>query len=660
MRISSLFICVLFWLSLATAQVGRGPIAAPSAPPLPSPIDRAFRGLVQLRVDASDTEHGVFRVTESIPVQSPGEMVLLYPEWETTSHSATASVLELAGLHIESGGHEVPWRRDPFNVHAFHVSVPGGAQTLSIRFDYLPRAGGEIRPEMIDVQWQRMVLYPAGWYVRDIPVAASLKVPTGMHVFTALILAKSQNGKAPLLLAFAAEPLDRLVDAPAYAGRYVRQFDLSSAPQPPVHLDVVADAESDLPIESAAVKQLRTLITQAAMVFGPAPFLHYEALVSLSDRLSPGGGQEHLEEGENNLPAHFFTDNAQQLGNRDLIAHEYVHAWNGRFRQPAGLWSPTFNQPTDPSLLWVYEGQTEFWGRVLAARSGMRTLQETLDKLALDAEVAANRPGREWKNLADSTLDPLYMAGRSPVWRDWQRREDYYPEGVLLWLDVDARLRELSDGKASLDDFARRFFVAHDRLEPTSTYTFEDVCASLNSLAVSNWKSFLNEHLVTHDTGAAIAGLRRAGWKLAYSSKPTETFLQAEAEAGVTDLSRSIGLQAGESGTIRSVVWDGPAFRAGLKPGTEITKINGQAFTSALLVSAVERSAQSPIRLLVRSGGSSREVTIPYSGPLMYPTIERIPGTKDLLTPLLTARVKHRKRFVLLACKSARGYANVL
>lgn len=636
MRLATL--CLLsFFVGSMSGQVGVGPVWSPSAASLPMPVDHAFDGVIKLSV-AADAKHGVFHVTESIPVQVPGEMVLFYPEWETTSHSATASAVELAGLHIMVGGQELPWQRDPFDVHAFHVKAPSGAHSFELHFDYLPKAGGEIRPEMVDVQWQRMLLYPAGWYARDLPVIASLRLPANLHTFTSLSVTKSEvvPGTSEQVQTFAIEMLDRLIDAPVYAGRYVRQVDLGSANQSRVRLDVVADAESDLAVRPESLTQLRALLVQTEKVFGPPPFSHYEVLVSLSDDL-PAGGLEHLEEGENNLPAQFFTDYAHQLSNRDLIAHEYVHVWNGRYRQPEGLWSPTFNQPTDPSLLWVYEGQTEFWGRVLAARSGMRSYQETLDKLALDASLVGNRPGREWKNLADSTIDAVYMPGHSPAWRDYQRREDYYPEGVLLWLDVDAKLRELSGGSAGLDQFAQRFFAVHQRSEATSTYTFQDVCAALNSLVAFDWNSFLQRHLLTHSTAEVMAGLTRAGWRLVYTPIPTESFQQEEQEAGVTDVSTSVGFQVRGNGILKSVVWNGPAFQAGLAPGGKVIRVNGETFTPSVLLAAIQASNRSPIKLFVRAGGSETQVTIPYAGTLLYPHIERIPETQDYLTPLLSA-----------------------
>jgi len=278
---------------------------------------------------------------------------------------------------------------------------------------------------------------------------------------------------------------------------------------------------------------------------------------------------------------------------------------------------------------------TEFWGRVLAARAGLRTTQQTLDKLALDAALVANRGGREWKTLADSTLDVLYMPGHAVTWRDWQRREDYYPEGVLLWLDVDARLRELTRNNVSLDQFAQLFFATRGSVERISTYSFQDVCDTLNKLAPADWKSFLNQHLFTHASSEAIAGLAPAGWQPTYTSVPTETFLQDEADADIINLDDSIGAQLRPNGSVRSVMWNGPAFRAGLAPDIHVVTVNGQPFTSAVLLSAIADSASSPISLTLQDGENHRDVIVSYAGPLRYPHLERIPNTPDGLASLL-------------------------
>jgi predicted metalloprotease with PDZ domain len=619
----------------AAAQVGTGPVALPAPPALPQAVDAPFRGTIELAVQATDTAHQVFSVHETIPVQKTGDMVLLYPEWETGSHAPTASVIELAGLIVHVDGKRVEWRRDSVDMHAFHVGVPTGASTVALDFQFLsPARNNWLLPDMVVVPWHRMLLYPAGWYARDITVAVALTLAQGLHPFTSLAFDHADDGT----LRFQAVTLERLVDAPVYAGRYWQRLTLTTDASAPVNLDLVADAPTDLAIAPVELDRMKTLVAQTLKVFGQGPYRHYDAIVALSDQLPSAGGIEHLEEGENNLPAAYFRNTDKQLNNRDLIAHELVHAWNGRWRQPADLWSPNLNQAVEGSLLWVYEGQTEFWGRVLAARSGLRDRQQTLDKLALDADFVTNRDGRGWKTLQDSTNDATYMAGHPVSWRDWQRREDYYSEGVLLWLDVDARLRELSGGKRGLDDFALRFFKWDDGHGSTKTYTFNDVCAGLNAVAPDDWPTFLRRHLDTHATVDALAGLARAGWKLTYNDTPSETFRQDETDAGASNLDDSIGLRIDTDGRIASVLWNGPAFRAGLSPGARISQVNGKLFSMAALVDAVRVCPTQPLTVAFDAGSGKKTVPISYTGGLRYPHLERIAGIPDRLSVLLRTR----------------------
>lgn len=621
----------------SAAQVGVGPTAAPMPPALPTPLDRSFDGAIELAVDATDTDHQIFSVREAIPVQATGDTVLLYPEWETASHAPTATVAELAGLEVLADGRAIEWTRDPVDMHAFHIDVPQGASSITLTFQFLASAQAHLlRPDMAIIPWQRLLLYPAGWYARDIPVSATLTLPPGLTPFTALAFHTIADGT----LRFQPVTLEQLIDAPVYSGAYTRRVMLKGDAASPVALDLLADAKDNLSITAPEVERMKALIDQGLRTFGAAPYRHYDAIVTLSDVLSPdggGGGIEHLEEGENNLPARYFTHASEQLNNLDLIAHEFVHAWNGRWRQPVDLWSPNFNRPVGGSLLWVYEGQTEFWGRVLAARAGLRDRQQTLDKLAMDAAMVASRSGQRWKSLQDSTNDAVYMAKHHVSWPDWQRREDYYSEGVLLWLDVDARLRELSHGERGIDDFAHAFF-AKDSAQPTRTYTFQDVCNALDKIAPDDWAVFLNKHLYSHSADEAIAGLARAGWALVYTNTPTEVFRQDEEESGATRLDYSIGLQVNPDGRVRSVGWDSPAFRVGLSPGSKLLEVNGQPFSTRGLLAAVASAASMPPRLRVDINGDSRVVALDYRGGLRYPHLVRIEGTTDWLSALLDSR----------------------
>lgn len=605
----------------------------PYPAPIVAPRDIAFAGTITLAVDATDTRHKVFGVHESIPVQAPGPMTLLYPAWESASHAETAAVVNLAGLVIHAEGKRIAWQRDPVNVHAFHIDVPTGARTIDLEFQYVTRAAdAQLLPDSALLQWHRVLLYPAGWFARNIPVAATLKLPHGLHGFSALEVERSMDDTT----VYKPTSLETLTDSPVVASRYVRQINLAPDGAPPFRLDLLAERPADLAETPEDLAALRALIDQTGHVFGVPHYTHYDALVTLSDQFS-AGGIEHLESAEDNLPADYFTHPDQQLNNRDLIAHEYVHSWNGRFRQPADLWVPTLNEPMRDSLLWVYEGQTEFWGRVLAARSGMRSPQETLDKLALDAAVVAERPGRAWKSLADSSLDPLFVIGHSVPWRDWQRREDYYPEGVMLWLYVDALIREKSGDHKSLDDFAHAFFAIDGGSRITKTYTFNDVCAALNSVTPYDWAGFLRARLDSQKADV-LDGLALDGWRLTFTDTPTETFRQDEIDSGVSNLSYSIGLAVTKSGDVRTVAWHGPAFDAGLAPGARIRSVNGKPFAPEVLEAAVRASADVPIELGYEADGRSVSASIPYQGSLLYPRLERIAGSKDRLTALLSPR----------------------
>lgn len=616
--------------SLAQTSAATLPQPLPYPAPIVAPRDMPFNGTVTLAVDATDMAHKLFVVRENLPVQASGPLTLLYPAWEDASHAETISMANLAGLVVSIDGKAVEWQRDAVDMHAFHIDVPDGARSVDVEFQYLTRASDAVMtPNLVDVPWQRLLLYPAGWFARDISFATRLKLPAGFQAFTSLDVDRVSDGT----VIYKPASLEALTDSPVYASRYWRRVKLTSNDVPPVWLDMLADNPGSLAATNDDLTRLRRLLEQTRQLLGPAHYAHYDAMVTLSDAFS-AGGIEHLESGEDNLPANYFTESAQQLNNSDLIAHEYVHSWNGKFRRPADLWTPTLNVPMRDSLLWVYEGQTEFWGRVLAARSGQRTKQETLDKLALDAAIVDTRVGRRWKTLQDSNNDPVYMVGHAVTWRDWQRREDYYPEGVMLWLDVDAEMRERSKGRKGLDDFAHAFFDVENGSRITSTYTFEQVCETLHQVVPYDWRRFLQSRLDAHDAGV-LDGLALMGWQLVYTDTPTATFVQDEAEAGAINLMYSIGLSISSKGDVRAVSWHGAAFDAGMAPGARIISVDGEPYSSDRMRTAVKSAAHTPIEIRYEADGQTRIAELAYDGTLRYPRLERIPGSVDRLSVLL-------------------------
>jgi predicted metalloprotease with PDZ domain len=622
----------IIFLPLCTFAQNSEPMAQPIVDTIPPARDVPWPGVIALSVDASDNIHGILRIRETIPVSAPGPLTLLYPKWLPGTHAPGGPIAALAGIEFNAGGRPLPWRRDPVDVFAFHLEVPAGTARVEAQFQFLAPTDKEqgriaTTPDMTDLEWNTVVLYPAGHYACQINIEASLKLPDGWKAGTALELA-GQEGST---LRFKPVTLDTLVDSPVYAGRYFRVETLA----PGVRLNIVADQPEQLDATEEQLQVHRNLVTQAVKLFGAQHYDHYDLLLALSSREGKIG-LEHHRSSENATPAGYFTEWKDLMPWRDLLPHEYTHSWNGKYRRPADLWTPDYRTPMQDTLLWVYEGQTEFWGQVLAARSGMLSKDDMLAQLAYEAARLDTDPGRRWRPLQDTTADPIVAQRRPKAWRSWQRSEDYYREGLLIWLDADSLIRERSHGQRSLDDFARAFFGVHDRDWGELTYTFDDVVSALNQVQGNDWAAFLRARLDQVSDHAPLDGFTRGGYRLAYTNTPTEYFKAREKLDKTTDLLFSGGFVLGKEGEITEVAWDSPAFNAGLTVGSKLIAVNDRALDTDELKAAI-KSRKSPLRLLLRTGDVFRTTELRYDGGLRYPTLEKTasaPGTLDaLLSP---------------------------
>ncbi|HKD24190.1 MAG TPA: hypothetical protein VKB71_19375 [Rhizomicrobium sp.] len=608
-------------------------------PGIPAPADKPYPGTIKLSVDATDTQRAIFRVHETIPVTQSGLVTLLYPKWLPGNHGPSGPIDKFAGLVIRAGTSRLSWKRDTVDVYAFHVLVPNGTSALDIDFQYVsPVAINEGRvvmtPEMLNLQWNAMALYPAGFYSRQITVEPSVRLPQGWNYGTALEQASSDGGA----VTFKPVPFNTLVDSPMIAGRYFSRVDLDPGAKAPVHMDIVADRPDELVISPAQLQAHKNLVQQAYKLFGSHHYDHYDFLVGLSDVMS-GIGLEHHRSSEDATTAKYFKDWDNTTSARSLLSHEFTHSWNGKFRRPADLWTANFNVPMRDSLLWVYEGQTEYWGEVLAARAGFWTKQQGLDAIALDAATYDNRIGREWRPVQDTTNDPITTQRRPIPWRDWQRSEDYYVEGALIWLDADTLIRQKTGGKKSMDDFARAFFGINDGSYVTVTYTFGDVVRALNAVMPYDWANFL----ITRLDGlrpAPLDGITRGGYKLVYTEKPSEYLKSNEHTRKTADFLFSLGIILDHAGVLTDVMWDGPAFNAGATVGATVVAINGTAYDTELLKDAITAAKfnNAPIELLLKRGDRFQTISVNYHGGLRYPHLERVPNTPALLDAVLAPK----------------------
>ncbi|WP_115720086.1 M61 family metallopeptidase [Gallaecimonas mangrovi] len=602
---------------------------------VPAPVDKAYPGTLKVNVDATDLAHRIFEVHETIPVK-PGAFTLLYPQWIPGHHSPTGPIDKVAGIEITGNGKTLTWERDAGNVYAFHINIPEGVSEIKVSFKFLSpqnRDQGRVvmTPEMLNLQWNAVSMYPAGHYTRQIKVEPSVTLPKGWHFATAL----EEDGHKGSTYSFKTIDYENLVDSPMFAGLYYKRIDLDPGAKTPVHLNVFADQAKDLKVSPEALKAHRQLVQQMYKLYGAHHYNHYDFLLSLSDKMS-GIGLEHHRSSEDGASPNYFTEWDKSWLGRDLLAHEFNHSWDGKYRRPEKLWTPTFNQVKRDHGLWVYEGQTQFWGYVVAERSGLWDKKQALDMLALlGATYDKGRPGMKWRNIWDTTNDPT-IAQRAPLaYRNYQMSEDYYQGGQLIWYAVDAKLRKLSGDKKSINNFAKAFFGVHPGAWNINTFSFDDVVNTLNGIEKYDWAKFLNARLKGHVN--LSDSLKDQGWKVVYNDKPSDAVKAIEGRYKATDFTYSLGFSVSKKGTMRDVVWDSPAFNAGLGPSMTIVAVNGTEFSGDTLKDAVTAATKNkaPIELLVKSFDKYETIKIDYHAGLKYPHLERIKGTKDYLSQVL-------------------------
>ena len=639
--IESVFCMRLLVLAfLATTTPALAANSAPQPVPIidaiPAAKDIPFPGTMILKVDATDIDRSIFRVQETIPVADAGPMALLLPKWLPGNHAPRGQIEKLTGLVIKAGGKTLIWKRDAVDVFAFTVDVPRGAKSLDVSFEFASATAPDqgrivVTPEMLNIQWEAVSLYPAGYFTRQIPVTATVTYPKGWQSATALRPTATSGDTVTY------EPVsyEVLQDSPVFAGRYFRKDDLGQG----VTLNTVADSAKELTVPEPILQLHRNLITQAVKLFGARHFDHYEFLHAVTARMG-GIGLEHHRSSENqNEPGYFLDWEGSRL-DHNLLPHEFTHSWNGKFRRPADLWTPDFRTPMRDSLLWVYEGQTQFWGHVLEARSGMATKQDKLDRLAEIAARLDSLPGRAWRSLDDTTNDPIISARRPKGWASWQRSEDYYNEGMLIWIEADAIIRDGTKNAKSMDDFARAFFGINDGDWGEVTYTFDDVARTLNGVMPYDWTKFLTDRLTAKGKSAPMGGFDRSGYRLVYTDTPTSIIKLNMKVNKFLDLSWSLGMNVAKGAKVNAVIWGGPAYDAGVTVGQEIVAVNGLPYTDDVMKDAVTaaKGGTAPIRLTLKNEFRVRDVLVQWNGGHRYPRFEKVGKGDGALDRLLAPR----------------------
>jgi predicted metalloprotease with PDZ domain len=599
---------------------------------------RASAQSIRLQVDLTDAPKNIYHAKLNVPAV-PGAVTLVFPKWIPGNHRPSGPIGGLTGLHFEAGGRPIVWQRDEVDMYAFHVTVPQGANSVDVSLDAITSndsAGGSgpaASSNLLDLNWNTVVLYPQGKSSDEVEFVPSVKLPAGWKFGTALTPARTSGDEVE----FAPVSLTTLVDSPLIAGEHYRRIELTPASESPAHvMDIVADNETDLAMSPEDLAAYKKLVAETGALFGARHYRQYHFLYTLSDQVG-GHGLEHHQSNDSATSERTLLDPKLRLLNADLLPHEFAHSWNGKYRRPAGLATRNYQEPMIGDLLWVYEGLTDYLGNLLAERSGLTTPEQYREALAATAAMLDHRPGRTWRPLEDTARSVQILRTMGRPWSNWRRSLDYYPEGELIWLEVDAVIRQQTHGQRSLDDFCRHFHGAPGGPPKVVPYTFDDVVHALNDVAPYDWATLLRERVSSTGAHAPLGGIELEGWKLVYNDQPNEIDNAIEKLSKTADFSYSLGFTISEDGKLDDVIVGSPAYKSGIGPGMTLIAVNGKTWSPELLRAALKaaRAGTEPIDLLVENAEFFKTYSVAYHDGERNPHLEPISGQPDLLSNLL-------------------------
>jgi len=594
---------------------------------------------IQLHVDLTDARRNIYHAHLHIPV-GPGDTSLVFPKWIPGNHRPSGPIGGLTGIQMEARGHPVLWQRDPVEMYEFHLTVPAGADSLDVSLDAITTedsAGGggpAASDNILDLNWNAVVLYPKGVRSDDVTFVPSVKLPEGWKFGTALEVSR-ENGSH---VEFSPVSLTTLVDSPLIAGIHSRKIELTTPGESPVHvMDLVADSEAGLAMSPKDLAAYKKLVAETGALFGARHYRHYDFLYTLSNQVG-GHGLEHHESNDSVAAERTLLDPDLSMLQASLLPHEFIHSWNGKYRRPTGLATPNYQEPMIGDLLWVYEGLTDYLGNLLAERSGLLSGGQYRESLAATAAMLDHRTGRTWRPLEDTarSVQTLRII-LTPEWQNWRRSLDYYPEGQLIWLEVDAIIRQQTHGKRSLNDFCRRFHGGESGPPRVVPYTFEDVVRALNDVAPYDWAQLLHQLVNATSEHAPLGGIERSGWKLVYNDQPNVFTHAAEKKFKFADVSYSLGFSATEDGKIADVIVGSPAHQAGIGPGMKLVAVNQRKWSPPVLHAAIKaaQGSNQPIELLIENAQFFKTYSVDYHDGEKNPHLDRVAGQTNVLDDIL-------------------------
>jgi predicted metalloprotease with PDZ domain len=603
---------------------------------------------IHITADLTEAPRRLFHAEIDLPVKPGKPASFVTPEWLPGAHSPNGPARDITGVVFTANGKPLPWRRDETDLYEFHVDIPAGVTSVHVHLDCIITS--RVSDHMAALEWEHLMLYPAHIPVKDIAIQPSVTVPAGWGIGTSLLPVDASydpNAKKGGTVDFQPTTVEQLQDSPLITGEYFHEFPLAPDVATKHFIDTVSDEPKDSNLRPELLAEISNLVREANTAYGSHHYNQYHFLLTLSD-VAGGEGLEHGQSSDNGVGEKGFADPIHQIAESDLLAHEFTHSWNGKYRRPATLYQPDFATPQVGELLWVYEGMTQYMGNVLATRSGLKTQEQYRDILASSAASLDYKPGRDWRPTDDTAIAASIVRLNGP-WANWRRGQDYYQEGELLWLDTDTLIRQLTDDKKSLTDFQHIFLGKGGNTGPLIVpYNRQELVDDLNQVVKYDWAKFLHDRIDLINPHADYDGIERGGYKMTFSDKPSKTVQIVDASraartgGGGADVWYSLGMRLGTDGTIADVRINGPADKVKLAPGQKIIAVNGFVYNGEHMIAALDaaKGTSKNIDLLVQSEDTITPYSLDYHDGQRYPVMVRDDSKKDYLDEITSPLVK--------------------
>jgi len=598
---------------------------------------------IQITLDATEVNRKI--VHSSITINDgDNDVSLLYPKWIPGLHGPCGPISNVARFKVvDNSGAPVLWERDYADAFRFNIQGAANRYPLTVSLSYIVNQPTSLSwgsdcastATLGVLNWNTVSIYPEGSVARDLKVSPRLILPAGWKYATAMPV-KETRGDTVL---FETVTYEELIDFPVICGLYLKTFKLETKASADYFIHFVVDEEVMLPFTDSAMADQGwgKLVDEAATMFGREHYDSYHFLVPISNSIIHYG-LEHRNSSVNSLDFKALKGYGKtRYSLQGLLAHEFVHAWCGKYRRPIGMSTPDYQIPKNRQLLWVYEGLTSYLGMVLEARSGLVSKDYHRADIAQYWGNLRRKTGREWRSIKDIAISNHTVWEGSDSWAFQRRSADYYPEGAFLWLEVDARIRNATNGKQSLNDFCQSLFGTSEITAHSIPYAQSDLVSELNELVVFDWDSLFNSKISGISDKLDETPLEEAGYRLQFTAKKPKPIANYESQNECHYYYESIGFAVEEEDNmVLQVIPGTPGDEAGIYTRMKILGVNGKTFSFDRMDKAITDATKTGlITLLTQHGEELKELTINYSDGLRYFELQLIEGRKNWLDEIM-------------------------